>query len=51
MQFEATGQASILFSLLGRVDILNHYLRPYALNEELNYYVGILALVTSAPKP
>ena len=50
MQFEATRQVSILLSLLSRVDVLNHYLRPYALNEKLNRYVGILALVTSAPK-
>ena len=51
MQFEETRQASILFSLLGRVDVLNHYLHPYALNEQHHCYVGIQALVTSAAKP
>ena len=51
MQFEETRQTSILFSLLGRVDILNHYLHPYALNGQHNSYVGIQALVTSAAKP
>ena len=51
MQFEETRQTSILFSLLGRVDILNHYLHPYALNGQHNSHVGIQALVTSAAKP
>lgn len=51
MQFEETRQASILLYSLGRVDILNHYLHPFALNEQHNCYVGIQALVTSAAKP
>ena len=51
MQLEVPRWTSILFYLLGRVDVLNHYLRLYGLNEKLSRYVGILALVTSALKP